>query len=135
MDIQVLDLAFIDRFSHHLFGLKGRTKADGVRGSQIMVYTGSGFGAADDSHLKGDTILMKACGPLGESPGDGHRRPRRSKAADAERRAVRDQFGGLFRGSQWKFLMTSHGFLPAAGLFAVQFTSLETRGPASQRKL
>jgi hypothetical protein len=35
--IQVLDLAFIDCFSHRLFNLIGRTKADRVGGSHIMI--------------------------------------------------------------------------------------------------
>jgi hypothetical protein len=98
VDIQVLYLACIEGVSHHLFGLIGRTEADGVGGSQILVYAGSGLGAADDPHLKGDALFMKACGPLGESPRDSHRWPGRSKAADTQSRAVRNQFGGLFRG-------------------------------------
>jgi hypothetical protein len=108
VNVQVLYFAFINRFPLHLLGLKRRPKADGIGSSHIMVNAESSLGATDDPDLKRDAFLMEASSPLGESPGDSHRRPGRSKAADTQRRAMRDQFGGLCRRSQQKFVMSSH---------------------------
>src|SRR5258705_13795158 len=62
VDIRVLYLAGIDRVSHHLFGLKGRPKADSVGGRQIMVYGGPGPRPPDQPPPQRGTPLLAGGG-------------------------------------------------------------------------